>query len=146
MMNSNDVSEDDDDIEKVATTNLDYQILLNPPQEIETDVNEYPQNPYGNREMHSSLFFKDGLRAIDFVFVWKKTLITNENDQDAMLKREVFEENLEREGLEIERTIIDELNFVKIHAPLDVLRRYAEILKFRMPMKEVRINLSKTLL
>lgn len=30
-----------------------------------------------------------------------------------------------------------DLHFVKIHAPLEVLRRYSEILKLRMPMKEV---------
>lgn len=55
-----------------------------------------------------------------------------------MEKREVFEENLLQEGLEIESYVIDdEINFIKIHAPLDLLRRYSEILKLRMPMKEV---------
>ena len=29
------------------------------------------------------------------------------------------------------------LTFVKIHTPWEVLQRYAEILKVRMPMKEV---------
>jgi Dimerisation domain of Ca+-activated chloride-channel, anoctamin len=48
----------------------------------------------------------------------------------------VPQENLLKEGLEIET---DEgaygLNFLKIHAPLEVLKRYAEILKIRMPIR-----------
>lgn len=56
-------------------------------------------------------------------------------------RREVFEENLLQEGLELESYVIDEeINFIKMHAPLEVLRRYAEILKLRMPMKEVSIK------
>ena len=46
-----------------------------------------------------------------------------------------------KEGLELEEDQIDEnspLTFVKIHTPWEVLRRYAEILKIRMPMKLVR--------
>ena len=31
----------------------------------------------------------------------------------------------------------DEIHFAKVHAPYKVLRRYADILKFRLPMKEV---------
>lgn len=43
-----------------------------------------------------------------------------------------------KEGLELEKdSPIDGLYFVKIHAPLEVLRRYSEILKLRMPMREV---------
>ena len=28
--------------------------------------------------------------------------------------------------------------FVKIHAPIDVLKQYAELMKMRLPMKEVK--------
>lgn len=53
----------------------------------------------------------------------------------------VFEENLRNEGLELENeNEVDGLYFVKIHAPLEVLRRYSEILKLRMPMKEVTLS------
>lgn len=59
-------------------------------------------------------------------------------DRMRSLKRSLFEENLRNEGLELEPEDIEEdLHFVKIHAPLEVLRRYAEILKLRLPMKEV---------
>lgn len=36
------------------------------------------------------------------------------------------------------------LHFIKVHAPDEVLRRYAEILKLRMPMKMVPHNKFET--
>lgn len=115
---------------------------------------DYPRNPYGDRETRNeSLYFADGERSIDFVLCWKKLLPSDDDtsakgiaeakeverkETERTEKREVFEQNLVNEGLEIERTTVDdEINFVKIHAPLEVLRRYAEILKLRLPMREV---------
>jgi anoctamin-1 len=90
---------------------------------------------------------------VDYVLVWKKLVPQgddpespdanriNEIEKTRSEKREVFEENLLQEGLELESYVIDdEINFIKLHAPLEVLRRYAEILKLRMPMKEVSFN------
>ncbi|KAK6634066.1 hypothetical protein RUM44_004674 [Polyplax serrata] len=85
----------------------------------------------------SSSFFKDGVRSIDFVLVWDK-FQPRSLDLVNVEKRRVFEENLRNEGLELENeNEVDGLYFVKIHAPLEVLRRYSEILKLRMPMKEI---------
>lgn len=52
---------------------------------------------------------------------------------------QVFEINLEKEGLELEYEQVETngLHFIKIHAPKEVLRRYAEILKLRLPMKQL---------
>lgn len=52
---------------------------------------------------------------------------------------QVFEINLEKEGLELEYEQVETsgLHFIKIHAPKEVLRRYAEILKLRLPMKDL---------
>ena len=57
--------------------------------------------------------------------------------------RRIFEANLELEGLvlEYEPPESNGLNFVKITAPLTVLKRYAEILKLRLPMKKVSKNI-----
>jgi hypothetical protein len=55
----------------------------------------------------------------------------------AYKKREVFERHLQEEGLILEREQHLALHFVKIHAPVEVLGRYTEILKLRMPMKKV---------
>lgn len=88
----------------------------------------------------NTLYFNDGKRSIDFVLVWKKQ---DENriasEENRSVKREIFETNLINEGLELEHTIIeDSICFIKVHAPFEVLRRYSEILKLRMPMKEVK--------
>lgn len=82
-----------------------------------------------------SLTFNDGIRTIDFVLVWESQQVTK---HDAYKQRMIFEGNLEKEGLQLEREAPDNLhglNFVKIHAPISVLRDYSEILKLRMPMK-----------
>lgn len=87
---------------------------------------------------HASLFFTDGERSIDYVLVWKSVEDAVQEDINCT-KRAIFEDNLVNEGLELERESIDQFHFTKIHTPIEVLRRYAEILKLRMPMKEVNI-------
>lgn len=143
----------DEDFEVISKSNADIHIHIENPS---IDVNDFPQNPYGQRETkNNSLFFEDGERSVDFVLVWKKLMVHDDDDRSEVLKqkerddieekegarserREVFEENLINEGLQIEREVVDdEIYFVKVHAPLEVLRRYAEILKLRLPMKEV---------
>lgn len=99
-----------------------------------------PPDPVSNvtNAQAASLYFVDGERTIDFVLVWK-----DEKDGDAIIedlkctKRAIFEENLVYEGLELERETFQSLHFTKVHAPIEVLRRYSEILKLRLPMKEV---------
>lgn len=118
------------------------------------DESDFGKNPFGDRlSTNISLYFQDGKRSVDYVLVWKKIIPQDEDEEniDASAKakakelvktraekREVFEENLLKEGLELETYVIDEeIHFIKLHAPLEVLRRYAEILKLRLPMKEV---------
>ncbi|XP_023303991.2 anoctamin-1 isoform X3 [Lucilia cuprina] len=106
------------------------------PPEIELSA---PNDYFEKHEPNPSLFFDDGVRSIDFVLVYKIDLQHQVLEEDHAEKRRVFEANLEAEGLEIERVCKEkeQIYFVKIHAPLEVLRRYAEILKLRMPMKEI---------
>lgn len=87
-------------------------------------------------KQYASLFFNDGERSIDFVIVWQPVEDPKEEDLNCT-KRAIFEDNLCNEGLELERETVEQINFTKIHTPLEVLRRYSEILKLRMPMKEV---------
>ena len=58
----------------------------------------------------------------------------------AKQRRQVFERNLEKEDLILEYLPEEPsgLNFIKVFAPDNVLKRYAEILKLRLPMKKVR--------
>lgn len=67
-----------------------------------------------------SLTFNDGVRSIDYVLVWDK----NKEDSGkpeakavAVRRREIFEANLEAEGLQLEREDPEHLyglNFVKV--------------------------------
>lgn len=60
---------------------------------------------------------------------------------DVAERRRAFFEGQLAEDLHLENDDAEEgsaLSFVKIHVPKDVLKKYAEILKVRMPMKEVR--------
>lgn len=89
----------------------------------------------------ASLYFTDGERLIDFVLVWKG----DEDDDPKQIeskreKRAIFEENLFTEGLELEKESFELLHFTKIHVTIEVLRRYSEILKLRMPMKDVSLE------
>jgi len=91
-----------------------------------------------------SLYFRsDTEKLIDFILVYENP---KPDDQDAVSnleKRNVFKENLLKEGLELE--IEDSggyaLNFIKIHAPMEILKRYAEILKIRMPIRKFSAEL-----
>lgn len=87
----------------------------------------------------TSLYFSDGERSIDFVIVWQKVDDSVQEDLNCT-KRAIFEDNLVNEGLELERETVEQIHFTKIHTPIEVLRRYAEILKLRMPMKKVSLQ------
>ncbi|XP_017084984.2 anoctamin-1 isoform X2 [Drosophila eugracilis] len=95
-----------------------------------------PREFYQRDEINTSLFFEDCIRSIDFVLAYR--INPHEpTEVDNTEKRRVFEANLNSQGLEVEASQKDQIWFIKIHAPLEVLRRYAEILKLRMPMKEI---------
>ncbi|XP_050486172.1 anoctamin-1 isoform X4 [Bombus huntii] len=85
-----------------------------------------------------SLYFRDEVRTIDFVIVWDEYNVEAQTYRCTEYRR-VFEKNLEKEGLQLEYEQAEPngLHFIKIHAPREVLRRYAEILKLRLPMKEL---------
>lgn len=83
---------------------------------------------------NSSLFFADDRRSIDFILIWKADDDRTQEDLNRM-KRVIFEGNLIDEGLDLERESVEGPNFIKIHAPIEVLRKYSGILKLRMPMK-----------
>ncbi|XP_065159820.1 anoctamin-1-like isoform X3 [Atheta coriaria] len=64
--------------------------------------------------------------AIDFVLVY---------EQGECTKRDQFKKSLEEVGLILEEEpAVQNIKFLKIHVPDDVLQQYAEILKLRMPL------------
>lgn len=62
-----------------------------------------------------SIYFNDGTRSVDFVLVWDSFNEKSSNAQ-AHSKRKVFEQNLMKEGLELEYEppLNNGLNFVKV--------------------------------
>ncbi|KAM5318967.1 anoctamin-5 isoform 3-T4 [Glossophaga mutica] len=92
-----------------------------------------------DKQSKDSIFFRDGIRQIDFVLSYVDD-IKKEAEVKAERRKE-FEQNLRKTGLELE--IEDKTNsedgrtyFVKIHAPWEVLVTYAEVLGIKMPIKE----------
>lgn len=53
--------------------------------------------------------------------------------------RTVFENNLRLTGLVLEKEIVNSLTYIKMSAPLPVLKHYCELLKLKMPLREVKI-------
>ncbi|XP_033619757.1 anoctamin-4 isoform X4 [Fukomys damarensis] len=79
----------------------------------------------------NGLYFRDGKCRIDYILVYRKSSPQTE-------KREVFERNIRAEGLQMEKEsslINSDIIFVKLHAPWEVLGRYAEQMNVRMPFR-----------
>jgi len=94
--------------------------------------------------LDSSLFFKsDPDKRVDFILVYEDPKPEDQEGRTSLHRRNIFKENLLKEGLELE--IEDSggcaLNFIKIHAPMEILKRYAEILKIRMPIRKFSAEL-----
>ncbi|XP_037259275.1 anoctamin-5 isoform X2 [Falco biarmicus] len=86
-----------------------------------------------------SIFFRDGVRRIDFVLSYVDDL--NKDWEKKLERRREFESNLQKAGLELETEDKKEsedgkIYFVKIHAPWEVLITYAEVLNIKVPIKE----------
>ena len=73
-------------------------------------------------------------RLVDFVLVSEERPEEPDYLSDCK-KRETFISQLEEAGLEIEEDEGSDLRFVKLHLPMEVLKRYAEILKLRLKLK-----------
>ncbi|KAL7076982.1 hypothetical protein ACQ4LE_003902 [Meloidogyne hapla] len=91
-----------------------------------------------------SSYFSDGKRLIDFVLAYEVKV--NEYDDseskeetsgdEQMEKRQIFENNMQALGLELEYVTSEQGNvkFILIHAPFRVLMKQAELLMIRMPV------------
>ncbi|KAL8591816.1 hypothetical protein ACOMHN_047076 [Nucella lapillus] len=91
------------------------------------------------------LFFKDGIRRIDYVFAYK---LQDASDEKKKGRRDVFENNLRQAGICLEEETVqmrlrvlsydkdDSVVYVKVHAPWKVLTTQAEIVNMKMPLAE----------
>lgn len=85
-------------------------------------------------------FFRDGVRQIDFILAYDQTKGTDKPYFRAY--REFFHRKLQEQGLELERetnvtTSEQEICFVKIHAPFEILAKFAEATQMKIPLKNV---------
>ncbi|XP_069760569.1 anoctamin-4-like isoform X3 [Narcine bancroftii] len=84
-----------------------------------------------NQKKRNGLFLSDGKCRIDYILVYRKS-------SAQAGKREMFERNLRAEGLNVEKESSitnDDIIFVKLHAPWEVLCKYAELMNIRMPFR-----------
>lgn len=74
--------------------------------------------------------------SVDFVLVWKPNANPHVETKNQSC-RNLFESNLVAEGLTLVTSHIDGIFYIKLIASEELLLRYAEILRFRMPMHDV---------
>ncbi|XP_030645876.1 anoctamin-5 [Chanos chanos] len=90
------------------------------------------------KQSKDSVFFRDGVRRIDFVLSYVMDDV--KDAEKKMERRKVYEANLQKAGLELETEDKSESDdgrtyFLKIHAPWEVLATYADVLKIKVPFK-----------
>ncbi|XP_053397685.1 anoctamin-4-like isoform X3 [Mercenaria mercenaria] len=83
-----------------------------------------------------TMYFNDGVRRIDYVLAFEPGTADKEN---RVAKREYFQKELEREGLQLEFEAAAEsksgkVSFVKVNAPWDILAKGAEMMNMKMPL------------
>ncbi|KAI4465729.1 ngep-related [Holotrichia oblita] len=119
-------------IENLSSTLKGSEEITPPPSTQHCDCKNYARTANGEliKCPKPKIFFNDNIRSVDFVLVWDAHS-EDATTAEAFCKRRIFEENLMKDGLNIEYEDPEQngLNFVKIHAPQEVLRRYSEILK-----------------
>ncbi|XP_076618287.1 anoctamin-1-like isoform X1 [Colletes latitarsis] len=126
------------DIDDVSTVNNDANVTVIDGSCTDLRNSRRGSKTVSNSEGAFSLYFRDKIRTIDFILVWDE-FDTEAQTYRSIEYRRVFEKNLEKEGLQLEYEPVEPngLHFIKLHAPQEVLRRYSEILKLRLPMKEL---------
>ncbi|XP_072511793.1 anoctamin-4 isoform X5 [Notamacropus eugenii] len=129
-----------DELETVNSPCKDDDSLLHPGNLTSTSDDASRLEAVGEvapeKNRSNGLYFRDGKCRIDYILVYRKT-----NPQTE--KREVFERNIRAEGLQMEKessVINSDIIFVKLHAPWEVLGRYAEVMNVRMPFSFIIHN------
>lgn len=94
------------------------------------------------RDDPESLYFRDGRRRIDMVLCYEEDFegVMSESDARNRDRRRVFQNNIIKEGLDIEmedksQSFDEKTYFVKIHLPWRTESRYAELMNLKLPVK-----------
>lgn len=78
--------------------------------------------------------FQDGKRIVDFVLAYNG----QDKCEEGARRRRIFHQNLINEGLELELESAQRVHFIKIHVPHEVVSRYCEIMKMKMPIVKLK--------
>ncbi|XP_015836241.1 anoctamin-4 isoform X2 [Tribolium castaneum] len=119
--------------------------LVQDEEEEEEDWPEIPPPTPAEKEDvldPESLYFRDGRRKIDMVLVYEEEELGVMTEAEARRRdhRRVFQENLVKEGLELELEHKDisfdgKTWFLKIHLPWKTKTRYAAVMGMKLPIK-----------
>ncbi|XP_039313689.1 anoctamin-4 isoform X4 [Solenopsis invicta] len=97
------------------------------------------------------LYFRDGHRRIDMVLVYQEENegVMTELEARRREQRRVFQQNLLKEGLQLElepkeNSFDGKTNFLKLHIPWKVKVQYAEIMSLKLPTKRFKTIPMKT--
>ncbi|KAH9525321.1 Anoctamin-4 [Bulinus truncatus] len=141
-------------------TDLDLPPPPPPPEAVQVTIQQESENDKKSlqEDENESLFMDDGKRRVDYVLVY--VVDTDEEDENQKrIWREQFQKSLEKEGLELEVTAMKskvkpvvpinkllkccrssqrgrdkKTYYVKVHAPWEVLTKYAELTNMKMPL------------
>ena len=88
--------------------------------------------------------YKEQSKRIDYVLVYEKKALDEVHDAEdrADLKmrldyRDRFEECLQIEGIDVQKEVLDENVFLKLHTPFNRLCQEADAMKLELPLKGV---------
>ncbi|XP_011301819.1 anoctamin-4 [Fopius arisanus] len=91
---------------------------------------------------HETLFFRDGRRRIDMVLVYQEETegVMTEIESKRREQRRIFQENLLKEGLQMElepkeNSFDGKTFFLKIHIPWKIKVQYAEVMNLKLLTK-----------
>ncbi|XP_060596933.1 anoctamin-4-like isoform X3 [Ruditapes philippinarum] len=114
--------------------------LDNKKGDIEEELSLIPRSK--DPQLEETMYFDDGVRRIDYVLAFEPGTADKEN---RVAKREYFQKELEREGLQLEfekalESKSGKVSFVKVHAPWDILAKGAEMMNMKMPLAPNDMN------
>ncbi|XP_023244977.1 anoctamin-4 [Copidosoma floridanum] len=110
-------------------------LLLDPAADSKDDADDFPPEA-------DTLFFRDGRRRIDMVLVYRLESegVMTEQEARKIEQRRVFEQNLLKEGLQLElepkeSSYDGKTYFMKLHIPWKVKVQYAEVMNIKLPTR-----------
>jgi anoctamin-4 len=120
----------------------EISLALSDQQEVESAGRRASKQDAELKDNPESLFFRDGRRKIDMILCYEEEFdgVMTEYNARQREQRKVFQENLIKEGLDIEiedksQSFDEKTYFVKIHLPWRVESRYAEVMNLKLPIK-----------